>query len=144
MVQLFLRSKQDLRLPSFFQTRTTALAHGLCDFWNGTNVQYLLEMGLHIIIHMRGYASECSLKGIQSVTSIQCLIRAVQPRSRSLWANRCSHLSSSSVACSCSASGHSPGPWRSRASKIHLFWGLQVDPLRFLLGGPPVVLGWQA
>ena len=35
MVQLFsfLRSIQNLRLPSFFQTRTTALAHGPCDFW---------------------------------------------------------------------------------------------------------------
>ena len=35
MVQLFsfLRLIQNPRLLSFFWTRTTALAHGLCDFW---------------------------------------------------------------------------------------------------------------
>ena len=35
MVQLFsfLRSIQNLRLLSFFQTRTTVLAHGLCNLW---------------------------------------------------------------------------------------------------------------
>ena len=102
-------------------------------FLDGTNVQHLLEMGLHVIIHVRGYASVVhSLKGIQSVTSIQCLIRVVLPRSRSLWANRCSHLSSSSLACSCSALGHSPRPWRSRPPRAILFGVAGGCPQGFL------------
>ena len=100
-------------------------------------------MGLHVIIHVRGMHQQCSLRGIQSVASIWCLIRVVLPRSRLLQANRCSHLSSSSLACSCSALGHSPRHCTSRASKSHPCWGLQVDPLRFLPEWPPVVLGWQ-
>ena len=50
-----------------------------------------------------------------------CLIRAVLPRSRSLCANRCSHLSNSSQACFCSDSGHFVRPWRSKTSKTHPF-----------------------
>ena len=46
---------QNLRLPSFFWTRTTALPMDV-QFLDGTNVQHFLEMALHIIIHMRGYA----------------------------------------------------------------------------------------
>ena len=85
---------------------------------DGTNVRHLLEMVLHII-H--------TLKGIWSVTSILCLIKAVLPRSRSPWANQCSYLSSSSWACSCSGSSHFPRLWRSRASKTLPFWGLLLD-----------------
>ena len=44
-----------------------------------------------------------------------------------LWANRFSHLSSSSLSCSCYSFGHSPRPWRPRASNIHPFWGLLKD-----------------
>ena len=58
-----------------------------------------------------------SLKGVWLVSLILCLIRAVLPRSRSLHANKCSHLSNNSLACFCSDSGHSFRPWRSRASK---------------------------
>ena len=32
-----------------------------------------------------------------------------------------------SLASSCSGLGHSPSPWRSRASKTHPFWGLLLD-----------------
>ena len=46
-------------------------------------------------------------------------IKDVLSRSRSLQANRCSHLSSSFLACSCSAPGHSARPWRFIASRIH-------------------------
>ena len=65
---------------------------------------------------------------MRSVNSIQCLCKDVLPRSRSLQANRCSHLSSSSLACSCSASGYSFRPWRFNSSRIHSFLGPQVDP----------------
>ena len=41
--------------------------------------------------------------------------------------NRCSHLSSSFLACSCSALGHSPRPWTSRISRSQPFGGLQVN-----------------
>ena len=78
------------------------------------------------------------------LTLILCLIKAVLPRYRSLWANRCSHLSSSSLACPCSGLGHCPRPWRSRASRIHPFCGVLMDSPKSLLGGPLVVLGWQA
>ena len=64
---------------------------------------------------------EHSLKGVWSVNFILCLVRAVFPRSRSLCANRCSHLSNSSLACFCSDLGHSVKPWRSKASKTHPF-----------------------
>ena len=90
----------------------------------------------------RGHSLEMLLEGVQSVTSIWCLLKAVLPRSRSQWADRSSHLSSHSLACS-SVSGHSPRPWRSRASKISLL-GVAGGPPRFLLGGPLVVLCWQA
>ena len=61
----------------------------------------------------------CSLKGICLVSLILCLIREVLPRSRLLCTNRCSHLSSSSLSCFCSDSGHSFRPQRSKASKTY-------------------------
>ena len=48
------------------------------------------------------------------------------PRSKSLQANRCSHLTSGFLACSCSSLGHSSRPWRFSSSKIQSFWGPQV------------------
>ena len=51
-----------------------------------------------------------------------------------LWANRCSHLSSSSLACSCSTSGHSSMSWRFNSSRIHPFQGPQADPPRVSIG----------
>ena len=48
---------QNPRLPSFFQARTTVLAHGLYDFLDGTNVQHLLKMGLHFIVHVGGIST---------------------------------------------------------------------------------------
>ena len=63
-------------------------------------------------------------------TSILCLIKVILPRSRSLQTNRCPHLSSSFLACSYFSLGHSPRPWRPRASKIHPFWGLLMDPFK--------------
>ena len=113
----FLRSIQNLRPPSFFQTNTTALAHGLCHLWIApiSNISWIWALtssymwgGMHLYL---------SLKGVCSVSLILCLIRAVLPRSRLLCANKCSHLSSSSLACFCSHSGHSFRPWRSKASK---------------------------
>ena len=83
------------------------------------------------------------MKGIWSVNSIGCLIKDVLPRSRLLQANRCSHFSSSPLACSCSASGHSYRPWRFNTSRIHPFWGHGWTLLRSPSGGPPVVPGWQ-
>ena len=46
---------------------------------------------------------------------------------QSLWANRCSHLSSSSLACCSSTSGHSAKPWRFNSFRIHPFWGLCME-----------------
>ena len=63
------------------------------------------------------------MKGIGSVNSIQCLIKDILPRCRLLWAHRCSRVSSNSLACTCSASGHSFRPWRFNASRIHPFCG---------------------
>ena len=40
--------------------------------------------------------------------------------------NRCSHLSSNSLAYFCSSLSHSLRPWRSRASKTHPFGGLSL------------------
>ena len=110
---------------------------------DGTNIQHFLDMGPHIIIPVRRHMSLCLLRGIWSVTSNLCFIRAVLPRSRSLWANRCSHLSSSSLDFSCSGLGHSLRLWRSRASKTHPFGDCYWIPWKPLLGGPPVALGWQ-
>ena len=126
MVQLFsfLRSIQNLRLLSFFQTRTTALVHGLCDFQVALISSISCIWTLTSSYMWEGICQLCSLKGVQSVTSILYLIRAVLPRSRSLCADSCSHLSSNSLACFCSDLGHSWRPWRSRAYKTHPFWGL--------------------
>ena len=74
-----------------------------------------------------------SLKGICSVNLILCLIRAVLPISRLLCTNRCFHLSSSSLACFCSDSGHSFRPWRSKASKNHPIDALLVVSLAVLV-----------
>ena len=113
----FLRSIQNLRPPSYFRTNTTALTHGLCDLQIApiSNISWIWALmssyiwgGMHLYL---------SLKGVCSVNLILCLIRAVLPRSWSLCANKCSHLSSSSLACFCSDSGHSFRPWRSKASK---------------------------
>ena len=135
---------QNLRPPSFFQTNTTALAHGLCDLWMApiSNISWIWALtslymwgGMHLYL---------SLKGVWSVSLILCLIRAVLPRSRSLCANKCSHLSSNSLACFCSDSGHSFRPWRSRASKTQPLGGFIVASLAVLVRhGPPVVPGWQ-
>ena len=132
MVQLFsfLRSIQNLRLPSFFWTRTTALAHGLCDF----QIAPISSISLMWSLMWGGVHWKCSLKGIWSVTSILCLIRAVLPRSRSLCTNRCFHLSSNSLACFCSDSGQSQRPWRSRASNPYPFWALWFDSSEVLVG----------
>ena len=51
----FLRSIQNLRPPSFLQTRTTALAHGLADLANSSYLQHLLEMFLNFFVLMQGY-----------------------------------------------------------------------------------------
>ena len=55
------------------------------------------------------------------------MIRDVFPRSRSLCANRCSHLISSFLACSCSPLGKSSRPWRFNSSRIQSFPGLWAD-----------------
>ena len=47
----------NLRLPSFFQTRTTMLAQWTVQLPDGTSIQHLLEMGLHIMICVWGYMS---------------------------------------------------------------------------------------
>ena len=115
----FLRSIQNLRPPSFFGTNTTALTHRLCDLWIEpiSNISWIWALTSSYI--WGGMHLYHSLQGICSVSLIFCLIRAVLPRSRSLCANRCSHLSSSSLACFCFDSGHSFRPWRSKASKTH-------------------------
>ena len=130
----FLRSIQNLRPPSFFQTNTTALANRLCDLWMApiSNISWIWALTLLYIwggIHLYH-----SLKGICSVSLILCLIRAVFPRSRLLCTNRCSHLSSSSLACFCSDSGHSFRPWRSKASKTHPLGALVTVSLVVLVG----------
>ena len=84
-------------------------------------------MGLHIIVHMGGICQQHSLKGIQPVSSMWCLIREVFPRSRSLQANRCFHLTSSFLSWSCSSLGHSSRPWWFSSFRIHPFWGIQAD-----------------
>ena len=58
----FLRSMLNLRLPSFFQTRTTVLAHRLCNGWIA-DIQHFLDMGPHVILHVRGYVPVMLLKG---------------------------------------------------------------------------------
>ena len=58
----FLRSIQNLRLLSFW-SRITVVTHGLCNLSDGTNVQHLLEVGLHVILHMRRYALVMLLEG---------------------------------------------------------------------------------
>ena len=115
----FLRSIQNLRPASFFQTNTTALTHRLCDLWIApiSNISWIWALTSSYILG--GMCLYLSLQGVCSVNLILCLIRAVLPRSRLLCANRCSHLSSSSVACFCCDSGHSFRPWRSKASKTH-------------------------
>ena len=138
-----LRSIQNLRTPSFFPTNTTALANGLGDLWIApiSNISWIWALMLSYI--WGGMHLYCSLKGICSVSLILCLIRAVLPRSRLLCRNRCSHLSSSSLAHFCSDSGHSFRPWRSKASKTHPFgtfvmvpWAApgQVDHWWYLVG----------
>ena len=157
MVQLFsfLRSIQNLRQPSFFKTRTTVLAHGLCDFgiapissiswiwalmlsymWGGIH-QYSSSKGIQSITSILCLIRAVLLRSrslILSITSILCLIRAVLLRSRSLHANWDSHFSSNTLACFCSALGHSLKPWRSRASKTHPFWGFGFDSSEVLVG----------
>ena len=39
----------------------------------------------------------------------------------------CSHLNSSSLACSCFTSGHSSRPWRFNSSRIHPLQGMWMD-----------------
>ena len=50
-------------------------------------------------------------------------MRDIFPRSKLLWANRCSHLTSSFLACSCSSLGHSSRPYRFSPSRIQSFQG---------------------
>ena len=59
----FLRSIQNLRLPSFFWTRTTALV--LWTVWlpDSTNIQHLLDIGPHIVVHVGWYTSVTLLEG---------------------------------------------------------------------------------
>ena len=130
----FLRSIQNLRPPSFFQTNTTALAHGLCDLRMApvSNISWIWALMLSYI--WGGICQYHSLKGICLVSVILCLIRTVLPRSRSLCANRCSHLRSSSLACFCSNSGHSFRPWRSKASRTHPLGTLVTVSLVVLVG----------
>ena len=129
MVQLFsfLRSIHNLRLLSFFQTRTTGLAHGLYNFWMAPMSSISWRWALMSSYMWGGICWSCFLKGIWFVSSILYLIKAVLPRSRLPQANWCSNLSSSSLAYSCSGFGHSLRPWKSRASKTHPFWGLLLD-----------------
>ena len=56
MVQLFsfLRLIQNLRLPSFFWTRTTVLAHGLCDFWIAPISSISQIWALTLLLYMCG------------------------------------------------------------------------------------------
>ena len=130
----FLRSIQNLRPPSFFQTNTTALAHRLCDLWIApiSNISWIWALTSSYI--WGGMHLYCSLKGVCSVSLILCLIRAVLPRSRLLCTNRCSHLSSSSLAHFCSDSGHSFRPWRSKASKTHPLGAFVMVSLAVLVG----------
>ena len=109
-------------------------------FPDGTNIQHFLHMGPHIIVHVRRYTSVMLLKGHSICYLFFGLIRAGLPRSRLLWANRCSHVRSSSLACSCSSSGHFLRPWRTRAAKTHPFWGLLLDYLEVLIGRTTVGL----
>ena len=130
----FLRSIQNLRPPSFFQTNTTALAHRLCDLWMApmSNISWILALRSSYI--WGGICLYLSLKGVCSINQILCLIRAVLPRSRSLCANKCSHLSSSSLTCVCYDSGHSFRPWRSKASKTQPLGAILAVSLAVLVG----------
>ena len=131
----FLRSIQNLRPPSFFRTNTTALAHGLCDLQMAqlSNISWIWALTLSYI--WGGIHPYLSLNGVWSVSLILCLVRAVLPRSRLFCANKCSHLSKSSLASFYSDSGHSFRPWRSKASK--------TQPLGDLLFVSTVILvGW--
>ena len=103
---------------------------------DNANVQHFLEMGFHIIVCMGGICWEHSLKGVQSVNLIWCFMRDIFPRSRSLWENRCSHLTSSFLAWSHSSSCHSSRPWRFSSSRIQSFWGSQA--------GSPEAPTWRA
>ena len=51
-------------------------------------------------------------------------MRDVLLRSNSLWANRCSHFTSSFLDTSCSSLDHSCRPWRFSSSRTQSFWGL--------------------
>ena len=57
-------------------------------------------------------------------------MRDVFPSSRSLQANRCFHLVSSSLACLCSFLGQSSRPWGLNSSKIQSFKEPLADPPR--------------
>ena len=68
MVQLlsFLRSIQNLRLTSFYWSRDYCTSPWTVQFLDGTNIQYLLDMGPHMSSYMRGgiHAGNVSSKGV--------------------------------------------------------------------------------
>ena len=108
-------------------------------FPDGPNIQHLLEVDLHIIIYMGDIHQWHSLKGIWLVNSIRCLMRDVFARSKLLWTNRYSHLTSSFLACLCSSMGYSSRPQRFSSSRIQSFqdlWvGLSKVPVGRTTGG---------
>ena len=114
-----------------------------CTIPDGPNIQHLLEVGPHVIVHTGVFANSTLCRVSGSVNSIWCLMRDVFPRSKLLWANRCSHLTSGFLVCSCSSLGHSSRPWGLSSFRSPIFLRPIVwASLRCPLSEPPVAPGW--
>ena len=91
-------------------------------------------MDPHVVIHVGRYTSVAFFEGCLIYHLYFVFDQTSFAQVQVTMCNRCSHLSSNSLACFCSHMGHSWRPWRSRASKTHTFWGLWVDTLEVLVG----------
>ena len=83
-----LRSIQNLKLPSFLCTRTTALAHGLHEHRMAPILSMSCRWFLTSSNCCGGILRYRSLKGTSLLSLISCLILDVHPNSRSDRANR--------------------------------------------------------
>ena len=117
-----------------FPDQATVLTNGLCDFLM-TLISHISQRLAFMSSYIwEVYAGNAPWRVPDPLTPIQCLIKDVLPRSRLLWANRCSHLSSSFLACSVLLQGTSLGPRGSVPPGSILSGSHVADPPKVSIG----------
>ena len=114
----FCRSIQNHNFPSFFQTNTAALAHGLLEGLMSPTSSILQICAFTSSYIPGGMHLYHSLNGTESFILMECLTIEVLPRSKSSWEKMQVNSCIRSRAAYCSGCSHSPIPDKLRFCKI--------------------------